>query len=463
MNTTKTAAPLSGRLLAACILMELTWLTASAHYVFTATTALVYPAAILITAYSAGYLTAAGFKKITHRAFQRIFFQVLIWSGITAAALYRLGLWQSPRDIMSWYQTALAVSATLIFWARGTSLLKRPTSYRSVCNHFDIGLALFFLLYVIDLLVVTKAGVQINDRTAFNMMIVFFLIGPAAVFMAVHPPDRASHPGLKEHGILIGTAVFIIGICLAGVYGFNPVLTASAEFGRDLVQRLAEPLYPYLIAFLRFFFGAIGAPPPAGPPGGSSSLSLLDEAMKKGDETGLFTTIVLYAAGSMLVLAAVLILIILGYSIFKWLTKKSVPDAGSGRNPLWRPGLKNRIWKWIQKLIQWAKRRTAQKGKKPSAVNGFIFMQKWGGRNGLARFAGETPGEYSRRLVTYFSSLENEIQVIASAFQEEMFGMVCPGPATIKEIKKARRKMKHPVFWYQRLKCRFRYEKSGAD
>lgn len=427
-------------------------MAATAHYIFNSTTSMASPIILWVAIYVSGYMLSAGFKTIDHRVFQRVFVQILVWGGLTAAVIYRLDIWYFPGDVLSWYHAFLGISTTAFFWLRGAMRASRQITYKSVCNQFDLGFGMFLSLYVIDMMVAVKAGVETGNRFSFFMLLCFFLAGPLAIFLAIHP-EKASDgfpPGPRGHGVLFAGAVLVVILCLSGVFILNPMLTSAAEMGGDLIKQAAGPLSPYCIAVLKFLFAprSMSAKPSgltdqsgSPPPGGNAVIP----------DAGLFSTVMVYSLAAVFIMGMAVLLLFLFYLIYKRLAAESPTDHRSGMKQSWTDWLK----KMVMAAFLFAGNMLSFRKKNRTAQQGFVFLMKWGKRSGLPKWSSETPDEYAGRLGRSFSELKTEIELISSLFQKEKFGLIQPEPLKIREMASARQKMTHPSFWFPRLRCRF--------
>ena len=70
------------------------------------------------------------------------------------------------RDFIGWFTVGVVLFLALILWVRGIALGRRPPEYRVICSRFDLGVAAFFLLLLIKLLVLIKTNIQLRDPVA---------------------------------------------------------------------------------------------------------------------------------------------------------------------------------------------------------------------------------------------------------------------------------------------------------
>ena len=73
----------------------------------------------------------------------------------------RLALY-GPHTKRQWAELVLLSFSVVAYWIGGAFLARRRMTYYSVCSRFDIGLAAFFCLFLIELVIVTKGGPRIG-------------------------------------------------------------------------------------------------------------------------------------------------------------------------------------------------------------------------------------------------------------------------------------------------------------
>ena len=105
----------------------------------------------------------------------------------------------------------------------------------------------------------------------------------------------------------------------------------------------------------------------------------------------------------------------------------------------------------------------------PAAWNGLLHMLRrvdsaipvyrgildWGRRSGLPPIPSETPMEYGCRLSQHFPQLKADIAVIIETFNVEVYGSTKINRQLLSQMLAARRNMRSPRHWPQRLKTWF--------
>ena len=165
----------SRRLLAACCGMDLCWLCALANFIIQTTTPIRFSMWCGLVAF---------FLPLGITLFYTINNYRRIWPVLLhVCCLYFLCRWQlihlfdewPPKTNHQWYQVVIVVLLTGLFWYKGTRLANRQETYQSICNHFDLGVSLFFLLTFFQFILELKVGIFSEDPFTLQCMGVFFL------------------------------------------------------------------------------------------------------------------------------------------------------------------------------------------------------------------------------------------------------------------------------------------------
>lgn len=436
--------------------MELFWLFAWSGFLMESTARLSLPFIPLAAGYFLAFALASGFQQKRLRLIWGVLGHGAAFSVLSALALH----WATGRvfpsgpDVFQWYQSLLTLALAGLFWYKGTKLCFRVMSYKMVCNYFDLGLALFFGLLMIKLLVFYQSGVRLPDGGLLYLMTGFFFIGLTAIFLSNAPTTRKRHymEGFRGIGVMISFCVIFLLCGLGLVFVFLPLMTSMAESGYTVLKGVSGSLGPYLIHILRFILlvpkprGAAEAPPP------TDQGAQDPHNMGMTGEAGWFSDLIFY--GILLVVAAVALVLIgnLILRLLRFLLQK--PPAGPA--PESRPSL----WFTLRGFLEAAVRSFRRffslfSGRINTAQTGFARLTAWGRKSGVKRRSTETPGEYAQRLQVLFPPLETEILAILHAFHLETYGeMVLPGPELGRVIR-AVKKIRSPSFWRMRIKVFF--------
>ncbi len=65
-----------------------------------------------------------------------------------------------------------------LFWLAGVTLARRSTTYLALCGRFDLGVTAFFCLFLVKLLLLVKAGVEVHDPAPELLLFPFLSVQP---------------------------------------------------------------------------------------------------------------------------------------------------------------------------------------------------------------------------------------------------------------------------------------------
>nr|NJM02037.1 DUF4129 domain-containing protein [Desulfobacula sp.] len=433
--------------------MELFWLFAWAEFLMGSTARLSAPPVALTAAYFLAFALASGFRAKGLRRIWGILGHALAFSALAALALHSATgrLLPPGPGILDWYGSILTLVFTGLFWYKGTKLCFREMSYKMVCNYFDLGLALFFALLLVRLLVFYQSGISLPAGPLPYLMTGFFFTGLGAIFFSNAPTTRKRHymEGFRGIGVMISFCLAFLLFGLGLVFVLLPLMTSLAESGYTALKGVSGSLGPYLVHILRFILlvpkprGATEGPPPGDGDSGDF------HGMEMTGEAGWFSGLIFY--GILAVVAAVALVLIgtLILRLLRFLLQRSpagpVPERGHS------------LWSLLRRFLDAApgffrKLAALFSGRINTAQSGFSRLMAWGRRSGVKRRNTETPGEYARRLQTLFSPLETEIFTILNAFHLETYGETALSGPELDRMAGAVKKLHAPSFWKMRIK-----------
>jgi hypothetical protein len=266
--------------------MELAWLYAWATFLMSSIVHRPFPLPEAIGAYLlAAALTlvvrGTGFRVISVLGLQILGF-LLTASRIVYTMNYQaypyLGkgwlveFFGRARDPLEWLTLVIILIFALFFWLGGVTLARRSPAYLTICSRFDLGVAAFFCLLLVKLLLLVKGGIEVREPAPELLLFPFFIFSLLAIGLA---RNRSSTPrdflaGYRGVGVLASFTVVVLAFGTGLVLLFMPYLIAAAEAGYGVLRSAAGPLSPILVRVLRFlFFGArMRQEPSSSSPGG---------------------------------------------------------------------------------------------------------------------------------------------------------------------------------------------------
>lgn len=441
----------SRRLLAACCGMDLCWLCALANFIIQTTTPI---------RFSLWGGLVAFFLPLGITLFYTINNYRRIWPVLLhVCCLYFLCRWQlihlfdewPPKTNHQWYQVVIVVLLTGLFWYKGTRLANRQETYQSICNHFDLGVSLFFLLTFFQFILELKVGIFSEDPFTLQCMGVFFFSGLIALFFSYNKigGEKTYLKGFQTYGVLISATIILLLVSTGYFLLFQPAMTAIAESGYAGVKTMAGFIGPYIKTILIFLLKGQGflaknqaATQSPGRPGWSQTLQT-----EQIDNPIIMGVLILFAVATVCVIFY-LTWRLLYHHILRLFLKPDGPAGPINNSEILFRLLGRMIYLFncTISLIQSIRQNMA------SSSQGFVRLVKWGKRSGAERTVGETPLEYAGRLQERFQPLEKEIETIVSAFQLEVYGEVTTQAHKLQQISHAVKTIHSPVFWMLRIK-----------
>ena len=358
---------------------------------------------------------------------------------------------RQPKDPMEWFILVIILFFVLLFWIGGVTLARRSNDYLSVCARFDVGVAAFFLLLIVKLILLVKGGIDIQDSTPEKLLFPFFLFSLLAIGIAsnqgsVHKDFLSGYRGI---GVIVSFALVIFAFGAALVLLFLPYLHTAAEIGYDVLKVAAAPLGSILASVVRFFFihnrgrSETASPSPSSEQGDFVSLP------EGSWWSELFEKIFIWGFAGVGVVIALILCAFGLWCLFRWLLSRTTINE---KNQVqWRLFI---IWfskmfaalpLFWGKIVQWLSGYTSL----PQLYNALL---RWGSHSGLPHLLSETPAEYGARLKHQFPALTRDIGVIVEIFNREVYGNIAPSKNQFKIAMLAWQRLRNPIYWPSRFK-----------
>lgn len=435
-----------------CCGMELSWLSALAVFLVSATAkGLDFPFLLsgiffLMAMFLAEYLSRRAVKRIWKISVWCLLFVPMIKTGLSSSGQTLLS--GSAYDI---YQSCLVIIVMIIFGYKGMSLSSRNLSYTSVCNHFDLGAGIISGLMILEMLIVLRGGRQISGDSGLGLAVVFFMFSMAAIFMARNSGSGITkyRQGFEILGTLISFGMVALLFAIGAGLFFLPGLAGVTRNGYDMFLRVAAPLKPYIIHLLKaVLIGSGNSPGTLNTlKGGGIKLNGTDVA--DHPEQWIDTIIGMGFSG-----LAALVLVAAGgfllYGLFRWLMSGDTPDRGQQQ----KHSFCQRIFLWLLKIRHLlAGYKTRHNG---WPVKSYLTLIRWGQNSGMPIRKSETPHEYGHRLSERFVPLEQEIKLVIHFFCLEIYGQQKFSEDAHNIVRKAVKSLRHPRFWVLRITSFFR-------
>lgn len=448
--------------------MELSWLYAWASFLMTSIVHRPFPLPEAIGTYLLAAALTLAVRGMGLRVISVLGLQVLGFLLTASRIVYTMNYQAYPylgqgwlveflgrtRDPLEWLILVIILIFGVLFWLGGVTLARRSTAYLTICSRFDLGVAAFFCLLMVKLLLLVKGGIEVKDPAPELLLFPFFIFSLLAIGLARSRGSarRDFLAGYKGIGVLASFTVVVLAFGAGLVLLFMPYLIAAAEAGYGVLRSAAGPLSPILVRVLRFlFFGArMRQEASSSSPGGHEA-----EFVSSGESSWWSELVARVLEWGFLGLGMVLGLILcaLGaWYLLRWLFSRTSKQQ---RQPIhWRLLV---VWaqrQWVALVL--GVQRVVQRFKGYcDALQLYRALLKWGRRSGLPHLLSETPAEYGSRLRKQFPCLTGEIRGIVEAFNLVVYGEVALDDEQMTLAKLSWRRLRSPRYWPSRLKSWF--------
>jgi hypothetical protein len=444
--------------------MELSWLYAWAAFVMNALCHRPFPfpeaiAAFALAAALTFFVRGKGWRVIQVLGLQALCL-ILVSLRIVYAYHCRSYAFFSPEWAMEllgrewspfeWVTLALLLFWGIAFWVGGVNLARRPPEYMIICSRFDLGVGAIFVLLLIKLIMLVKAGIKYPCNVDVPFLFSFFLFALPAIGMGRNRSDAQKDflDGYKGIGVIMSFTVFLLLFGTGAVFLSWPYLTSAAEAAYGALKSAAGPLEPVLISVLRFLFVSNRSRLDPRP-----SSNGIDEDLGASSETGPWTEVLQKFLGiGLLGLGGLILTLICGVGIWfliRWLLSRTPGGRRMGEK-------ESLIFSWVMRfrlfmLFCWAKIVQGIRGLK-GAGQLYAALICWGRHSAVSHFPNETPSEYGLRLMKRFPALKMEIETIIEGYHWEVYGEGTLTPFQMSSSKLAWRRLRSPRRWPSRLK-----------
>jgi hypothetical protein len=358
------------------------------------------------------------------------------------------------RDSLEWFTLVIILIFAGLFWLAGVMLARRSPTYLTICSRFDLGVAAFFCLMMVKLLLFAKGGIEVRDPASELLLFPFFIFSLLAIGLARSrsSAQREFLAGYKGIAVLASFTVVVLAFGAGLVLLFMPYLIAAAEAGYGALRSAAGPLSPILVAVLRFLFFRARVRQEA-----ASSSSGSDEAefVPSGESSWWSELVGKIVEWGFLGLGVMLGLILCALGVWyllRWLFSKTSKQEREAIQ--WRLLISwaQRLWTSLTSGFLMVVQRL--KGYQ-NAVQIYRALLSWGRHSGLPHLLSETPAEYGSRLGKRFPYLSKEIEGIVEAFNLAVYREMQIDARQMTHAELSWRRIRSPRYWPSRLKSWF--------
>ncbi|HOV38256.1 MAG TPA: hypothetical protein PLG79_05990 [Spirochaetales bacterium] len=206
------------------------------------------------------FILSTGIARFLHKIRRRKIIDVIVYlggcvgSGYFFLRMYPGLLFQSGlkeglatlNSVLSGYLFCMILVQAGVFWHLGWSLGRKDCTHKRTLSRFDGGVgALLFVGFL-------QFVVKIEDSALFSYIILFFLFGLVALYSSKHrecdTSFRKSHSIVRWVVLFIGMFLFICAVSFI----LYPLFVHSANVLYENARNVMRPVYPYLIALIRF-------------------------------------------------------------------------------------------------------------------------------------------------------------------------------------------------------------------
>lgn len=368
--------------------------------------------------------------------------------------IWLIEFFNSLKSPLEWLILILILFLTLSFWIRGLTFARRQMTHSKICSRFDLGLAAFFLLFLIKLIISEKGGIKIEDPVSQLLLFPYFIFSLSAIGLVRNQGSfqKKFLSGYQGLGVILifTMAVLIFGTGLT--IFFLPYLSLAAELGYGILKIAAKPLGYIFLAVIRFLYmpRAIRHENPSSP--AKESIGDLNPPAEGSWFSDFLEKILILGLWGLIGLTLFAILGLATFYLLRWLFSRTYASQRRQGQwhliPAWAERLRTFLlycWRSIIRRFKYLNR----------AVEFYSALLGWGRHSGLPYFLSETPTEYGLRLKNRFPALQREIELIIDAFNREVYGEILLKEEQLATVRFAWRRLRSPLHWPSRLKNLF--------
>ena len=402
-----------------------------------------YPFAALACVLLPGILVGRGFSFIAWR---------VITAVVVHAALCALCIFLVARHY-SGFSFWLFAATTAFIWFRGAWIGSKGISHIMMVMHYDIGIAIFFLIYFV------RMGIGVTDHHSLRIISTYFLFSILTLAASRSREKDKTFIASRSIWSILVPFISVFFIAAATLVLLYPILTTAAGEVYNILRKSSGSLLDILLAIIKFLF----------PPGTKVNSDLphyldieatLPPSGKQLHAPGFLTRILFRILILIYALFMLVLMVIAIRSLVRYLAKKKDVPGGLGffaglkilccflrdtlRTALRMPG------RAIAHLLA-SRRHAAGTGQEA-----FRKLCAWGKASGISRKRCETPCEYTCRLAACFPSLKETLPLFALALEEELYGRKTLAAADIARLKAATKGLSNAALIPRRLTNRFK-------
>ena len=446
--------------------MELCWLMAWMQFLllalFKCRAGILFP--VLIYAGGAFTVWLCGLRS--RRRITVLIMHALLFAGTFFASvhlsLYRInnfppalsfeGLISMHKGPLEWGLVLVIMICSLVIWQRGKASVARAIDVDNMFNRLDLGLAVFFLLLIIQSMMLVRGGIQpvLPDVSRYFLPFLVFALFSLGVLQSGGNRHRVSGSGVHKLGmVLVFTGVLLL-LGLAFVLLFHAQLSSSALFVSNVVSEHGTPVLKRILLAILFFL--TGHRKSVAKPAGSGKTAQNDINLQDmGDGSG-FPFVEIFMSLAMAVFA--LLLLFMLFHLFKWLLAYLLQPAqpGPDRNLPRFQGFDVfvRLWNLLLRVVD----RLRRGMRRPANGEELFFrLRAWARRSGMRHRPCETPAEFVARLVREFPELAPDLSRLLQWICRDIYADRGMTSEELRQAQEVLGILARPGYWKARMRC----------
>ncbi len=335
--------------------MDFCWLFAWARFTTSSLIPDPFPLPEAILAFTLGGVLAGALKGRGWPVISILILHLLLIMAVSGLMLRAaLSPQCAPWDVTAWLQTlgglappfgwvrvAIVCLWGVCLWVAGVRLVSRPNDADTVTMRFDLGLAAFFALLLVQSFISLQLGGDENHGATRTLMLSFLAFGLLGLGLSRSRTltRKQYRMGFRTGGVILSfaAAALLLG---AGLFPlFFPYLTEAARMGYGEMKVAAGHAEPYLIAMVRFVFGPRGGDPARESTAAGGMVSQSSPPFQYGDWVERVVTVMGWALLAFLALAALVASAVGLWYLIGWLFSRTAQetddDSPEGRLSWW--------------------------------------------------------------------------------------------------------------------------------
>jgi len=448
--------------------MELCWLYAWAAFLLFSICHQYFSFSLMVFIFGLGFAASMTYRDRSWRRIQILIFRLLIFVAGFLIVLHGhynqhfnfpgftwlIEWFRGPKEASHWFFLILLLILTYVIWKRGTLLVFNPLTPDNIYARFDLGIAAFFVLLIIKILLSVKGEIIITQPKVALLFLPYFIFSLLAIgsIRNINTAEKDYVPGFQKIGVILSFSIVILllGTCISLL--FHSHLTTGAESLSGVLKKGAAPLLPVFLYIIRFLFlpkRHMVNDETITIKSQGTDITALAEAE---EETGILGEIMKWVPAGLILIISLTAVCLGTWYLIKYLLSKTSPAT--------KDRIRHRpVFTWIlifKNILLICRRRIVRLVKgHASGIELYTSLLTWGRHSGVSRRQVETPLEYGLRLIRYFPALKKEIGLIIELFNCEVYGETVLDNKELTSGRNAWKRLKRPAYLPLRMKTWF--------